>query len=106
MRAPPSQAKTATYRVRTLSNERKYGWLRGLNWIKSKCEGGVEELTKPTSAGTPRMPPARLTQTDALRALYDPASVDLPFVRLAQTRAVESFCCAISEPYSDSPYNR
>ena len=28
------KAKTSNYRVRTLSNERKCGWIKGLNWIK------------------------------------------------------------------------
>jgi hypothetical protein len=30
------------------------------------------------------MPAARLTQPDTLRAMYDPAACDLPFVRLPQ----------------------
>ena len=76
--------KTHTYRLRTLSNEIKYGWLHALHWAMQQCPGGVAELTKSSNSGTTRMPPPPLLPRDATRAAHNPTEIDLPFSRLRQ----------------------
>ena len=74
--------KTEAYRFRTLTNERKYGWLFGLNWLTKGCPDGLAGLNKETHSGWTRMPPAALIRQDTRRAVLNPAEMDLPFGRL------------------------
>ena len=80
--------KSEKYRLRTLSNERKYGWLHALNWVASGCPGGLEGLEM--YCGDPddedsftrsRMPPENLDVSHSRSAVQDPSQIDLPFSR-------------------------
>ena len=52
--------KAESYRCRTLTNERKYGWLYGLNWLTSNMPGGLDGLHgKP---GWPAMQDGRMRE--------------------------------------------
>ena len=76
--------RTLTYKMRTLSNEIKYGWIHGIRWASQQCPGGLAELSKGTHSGTPRMPPAPLLPEEAWELRCNPSKIDLPFARLGQ----------------------
>eukprot|EP01052_Picozoa_sp_SAG31_P010548 SAG31_NODE_580_length_13940_cov_16.175349_10_plen_2543_part_00 len=85
IKAERIRPKAETYRCRTLTNERKYGWLYALNWLANGCPAGLAGLSRapswPALRGA-RMPPARLVPHDHRRAVICPAEMDLPFSRL------------------------